>query len=243
MDIKARLQAREVHDQSTSLSTFASQVYAWLTSGLSLSAVIAFLCYRNEWFMQLLPYQMLIVLAAFGVSMVISLGINRISFPMAGALFLTYSFLQGLMFGTILPLYAMQFGGGVIWVAFATAAGLFATATVYGRWTRQDLTGVGQLLNFGVIALVVISLLFAVASFFTKVAMFDLIIAYLGLMIFVGLMVTDSQQIRMMSQQVQMHSQSSFKLSLLVALRMYINVIMVFMYLLRILSSSRNSNS
>jgi FtsH-binding integral membrane protein len=243
MDIRSRFSSPDIQTQATSVTTFSSQVYTWLTSGLGLTALIAFLAYRNSWYIQLLPYNMLIVLAAFGLSMVINLGINRISFPVAGALFMGYSLLQGLLFGTILPLYAIQYGGDIVWVAFATAAVLFATATIYGRVTRQDLTHMSQLLNFGVIALMVISLLFAVLSMFMRVGMFDLLIAYAGLAIFIGLIVTDSQQIRLMSAQVDMRSQSSYKLSLIVALKMYINVIMVFMYLLRIFASNRESRS
>lgn len=243
MGYKDRLTIEPASSSSASVSAFASQVYGWLTSGLGLTSLIAFLCYRNDWFMALAPFNFVIILAAFGVSMVISLGINRLSFATAAVLFMTYSLLQGLMFGIILPLYAMQYGGDIVWVAFATAGVLFATATIYGRYTRSDLTQVAQLLNFGVLALLIISVVFAILSFFMRLPMMDLIIAYIGLGIFVGLIVTDSQQIRRVSEQIPMNGEGSYKLSLLMALRMYINVIMVFLYLLRILSSSRSSNS
>jgi FtsH-binding integral membrane protein len=183
-----------------------------------------------------------IILASFGISMVISLGINRLSYVNAAVLFITYSFLQGLMFGTVLPLFAMQYGGDVIWVSFASASVLFATASLYGRFTKSDLTQVSNLLNFGVMGLLAITILFMILSFFMPVRGMDLLIAYVGLIIFVGLIVTDSQKIAQLSAEADMNSESTQKLSLLAALGMYINVIMVFWYLLRIFSSSRSSD-
>lgn len=226
----------------TSTATFASQVYTWLMTGLGMTAILAFLCYQNGWFMMLAGWTMPIVLASFGVSMVISLGINRISYVTAAILFVSYSLLQGLMFGTVLPFFAMQYGGDIIWVSFATASALFAGASFYGKWTKSDLTEVSRLLNFGVLALVVISLVFMVLSFFMPLRGMDLLIAYAGLVIFVGLIVTDSQKIKQMSAQVEMGSESSNKLSLITALGMYINVVMVFWYLLRIFSNARSSD-
>lgn len=243
MEYKNRMTIEKTEGSRVTVSSFASQVYSWLTSGLALTAILAFLSFQNGWYNTLAPYGLLIVLAAFGVSMTISLGFNRLSFAAAGSLFVLYSLLQGLMFGIIVPAYAMAYGGDIIWVSFATAGTLFAVATIYGRVTNSDLTEVGKLLNFGVLALLVISILFAVLSFFVQLQMVDLIVAYVGLAIFVGLIVTDSQAIRRMSQEVVMSGENSYKLSLIMALRMYINVIMVFMYLLRIFSSSRSSNS
>ncbi len=81
-----------------------------------------------------------------------------------------------------------------------------------------------------------------VLSFFMPLRGMDLLIAYAGLVIFVGLIVTDSQKIKQMSAQVEMGSESSNKLSLITALGMYINVVMVFWYLLRIFSNARSSD-
>lgn len=242
MDSRRPFNNYQAEKAGSSVVTFASQVYTWLTAGLGLTAIIAFLCYQNGWFVALAPWSMPIVIASFVISMVISLGINRISYMSAAVLFLSYSLLQGLMFGTVLPVFAMQYGGDVVWVSFATASALFAIASIYGRSTKSDLTQVSQLLNFGLIALVIVSLAFMVMSFFMSVRGMDLIIAYVGLIIFVGLIVTDSQKIRQISREMDMTSESSQKMSLLTALGMYINVIMVFWYLLRIFAGSRSSD-
>jgi len=86
--------------------------------------------------------------------------------------------------------------------------------------------------------LVAITLLYMVLSMFMPMTGMMLIISYFGLVIFVGLTAYDANQIRKMSAQVDGYSVMSCKLSLVMALRMYINVIMVFWYLLQIFSSS-----
>ena len=58
----------------------------------------------------------------------------------------------------------------------------------------------------------------------------------------VGLTVVDAQTIRKVSQTVGNDGDLSYKLSLILALKMYCNVIMVFWYLLQIFSSSGRRN-
>ena len=72
-----------------------------------------------------------------------------------------------------------------------------------------------------------------------NLTIFHLVICYLGLVIFVGLTACDAQTIRAMSMQVDINSVASYKLSMVMALRMYINVIMIFWYLLQIFTSRR----
>jgi len=75
-------------------------------------------------------------------------------------------------------------------------------------------------------------------SFFVPMSGMVLLISYLGLVIFVGLTAYDAQAIRRMSYQVDGNSLVGAKLSLMMALKMYLNVIMIFWYLLQILSHS-----
>jgi FtsH-binding integral membrane protein len=109
----------------------------------------------------------------------------------------------------------------------------------YGMFTKNDLTTLGRILTFGVIGLALVTLIFMVLSFFMHLPMLDLLISYLGLAIFVGLTAYDAQTIRKFSQQAEINSVASYKLSMIMALKMYINVIMIFWYLLRIFSNNR----
>jgi FtsH-binding integral membrane protein len=138
-------------------------------------------------------------------------------------------------------MYALAYGGDLIWMAFGTAGLVSGTALAYGTLTKSDLTGLGRMLNFALMALIGITLLWFVASFFTTLTFMHLFICYFGLAIFVGLTAYEAQQIRSMSAQLQGTSSATMgKYSLLMALRMYINVIMVCWYILQIFASNRD---
>ena len=230
-----------VYDPRTTqaIGAFSSRVYGWMAIGLAWTAAIAFFIYRSGLFMQLMPFWWIWALATFGVAMSFNRAVQRFSIQGVVGMFLLYSGLQGILFGTVLPVYAASFGGGMIWTAFVTASSVFLLAMAYGVFTKNDLTSLGRILTFGLIGLLAVSLLFMVLSFFIQLRMLDLLISYIGLVIFVGLTAYDAQTIRKYSLQADVNSVASYKLSLIMALQMYINVIMIFWYLLRIFSSGR----
>lgn len=220
------------------LSSFVNRVYGWMAIGLSLTASIAYFIYQTGAYQALMPFWWLWSMGAFAIAMGMNFAIKRASIVTVIGLFLTYASLQGMLFGTILPLYAAAYGGSLIWTAFASAAVIFCLAMCYGIFTKSDLTQLGRILTMALVGLLVLSLLFFVLSFFMSITWMQLLISYLGLGIFVGLTAYDAQSIRAMSTQVEANSVAGYKLSMVMALKMYINVIMIFWYLLQILSSN-----
>lgn len=223
---------------TASVNTFATQVYGWMGIGLALTAFVAWFVFKTGLFIKLMPFMLLIGLGTVGISFAMASLINRLTFTGLAGLFLGYTTLQGLTFGCLLPIYAASVGGQVIWAAFATAALIFGLAIAYGVMTKSDLTSLGRILAVAVMGLIVISLFYMVLSMFMPVTKGMLMISYLGLIIFTGLTAYEANQIKKMSQQVDGYSALSCKLSLMMALQMYINIIMIFWYLLQILSSS-----
>lgn len=233
-----------IHDRNyvktttAQINTFATQVYSWMTIGLGVTAFVAWFVFKTGLYQAILPFWWVTAIGTFVIAMNISSRINRISFSGLASLFIAYSALEGVFFGSVLPGFAAMFGGQVIWTAFGTAALIFAIAVAYGVFTKSDMTSLGRILSIGVMGLVAITLLYMVLSLFMPVTGMMLMISYLGLVLFVGMTAYDANQIRNMSHQVDGYSVMSCKLSLIMALRMYINVIMVFWYLLQIFSSS-----
>jgi FtsH-binding integral membrane protein len=219
-------------------SNFASQVYGWLTSGLGITAIVAYLVFRTGAYITLLPYWWVWTLALLGISMLINARAQSISFIGLASLFMGYAAVEGVFFGSILPVFAQSMGGETIWMTFGTAAMLFGLATFYGTMTKSDLTSMGQILSLGVVGLFFVTLLFAVFSFFFQVTWAQLLISYVGLGIFLGLTMTDANAIRQMSRTVVMQGEDSYKMSLMMSFKMYINLIMIFWYLLQILSAN-----
>jgi uncharacterized protein len=225
--------------QAQAVGTFSSRVYGWMAMGLGVTASVAYFIFKTGLFVTLMPFWWIWALATFGVAMGFNASIQRFSIGGVIGMFMTYAGLQGIMFGTILPAFAAAFGGQVIWLAFVTAASIFLLAMAYGMFTKNDLTSLGRILAFALIGLIVVSVLFMVLSFFMKLTMLNLLISYLGLVIFIGLTAYDAQTIRRYSLQADVRSLASYKLSMVMAMKMYINVIMIFWYLLRIFSSNR----
>lgn len=221
------------------VGTFSTRVYGWMAMGLGVTASVAYFLYASGAYALLLPFWWLWGLATFGIAMAINFSIQKISVPGIITLFLLYSGLEGMLFGTILPVFAAQYGGQVIWTAFATGSAIFALAMGYGMFTKSDLTSLGRILSFGLMGLIGVTLVFFLLSFFVQLQWMHLLISYLGLGIFIGLTSYDAQTIRQFSMQANINSAASYKLAMIMALKMYINVIMIFWYLLQIFSSNR----
>ena len=73
-----------------------------------------------------------------------------------------------------------------------------------------------------------------VVNIFMKSAMFDLILSYIGVAIFVGLTAWDSQKIKTMLALQHDADESAQKIALMGALSLYLDFINLFLYLLRI---------
>lgn len=224
----------------SSIATFSTRVYGWMAIGLAFTAAVAYFIYASGAYAVLMPFWWVWSLGTFGIAMAINFMIQRISIGGAIGLFLAYAGLEGILFGTILPVFAASYGGHVIWTAFATAGVIFTVGMFYGMFTKSDLTTLGRILSFALIGLIGVSLIYMVMSFFMHLPLMNLLISYLGLAIFVGLTVYDAQTIRRFSVMASQEGDSvaSYKLSLIMALKMYINVIMIFWYLLQIFSSN-----
>ena len=96
--------------------------------------------------------------------------------------------LMGLSFATIFAVFTM----GSIVSAFMGAAILFAVMSGYGYFTKRDLSGMGQMMFIGLIAIVIAS----IVNIFIGSTVMQMVISALAIIIFLGLTAYDTQQIR-----------------------------------------------
>ncbi|MCX6994656.1 MAG: Bax inhibitor-1/YccA family protein [Chlamydiae bacterium] len=237
--------ARDISTKSTTdliVSTFSTKVYGWMSLGLAVTAITAWFIWTTGLYSMLMPFWWLMGLTTLGIGLMISFRLETMQLTTLASLFLAYAFVEGLFFGTVLPAYAISYGGGVIWSAFGVGAVVYFAAMLYGIVTKSDLTRIGTILSFALLGLIGVTIVFAILSFFFNMTWMNLVISYIGLVIFVGLTAWDAQTIRRMSTQIGQGSDSilPYKMALVMALRMYINVIMIFWYLLQIFASSSN---
>ena len=119
---------------------------------------------------------------------------------------------------------------------FFITAGTFGVTALYGYATKKDLSSLGNILFMALIGLVIAT----IVNVFMKSAMFDLILSYIGVIIFVGLTAWDSQKIKHMMMVQQDADESAQKLALIGALSLYLDFINLFLYLLRIFGRSND---
>lgn len=208
------------------------KVYVWMTFALIITGVTAYgvanspgvinAIYSNSAVMWGL------IIAELALVIGISAAINRLSLATATLLFVLYSAINGVVLSSIFLVYTTSSIASVFFIT----AGTFAVMAFVGYTTKADLTSLGKILLMALIGLIIASL---VNVFFLKSTGFDLIISYVGVLIFVGLTAYDSQKIKQMLMMAPDAGESSQKLALLGALSLYLDFINLFIYLLRIL--------
>ena len=119
---------------------------------------------------------------------------------------------------------------------FFITAGTFGAMALVGYTTKTDLTSMGKLLFMALLGIIIAS----VVNMFVASSGLDLILSYVGVLVFVGLTAYDTQKIKQMCQTAPDAGESAQKLALIGALSLYLDFINLFLYLLRIFGNNRD---
>ena len=225
--------------EMTNASTFKvlmRKVYLWMTLALMITGITAAGVANSPNILALIYSSQVvmwgIIIAEFGLVIYISARLEKLSLSTATTLFALYSILNGVMLSSIFLLYSTA----IISKVFFITAGTFGVTALYGYATKKDLSSLGNILFMALISLVIAT----IVNVFMKSAMFDLILSYIGVIIFVGLTAWDSQKIKHMMMVQQDADESAQKLALIGALSLYLDFINLFLYLLRIFGRSND---
>ena len=221
------------------LRSYMLSVYNYMASGVLLTGIVALL-FANSSLINLIvnpatghatPLFWIALFAPLGVVFALSFGINRISAGTAQALFWLYAALVGVQFSSLFLVYT---GTSIAEAFFATAAG-FLALSLYGYTTKRDLSGFGTFLIMGVVGLFVAMLL----NMFLRSPALNLGISAIGVLIFAGLTVYDTQKIKSIYFTVAGNGEAMAKTAVIGALNLYLDFINMFMFLLRFLADRR----
>ena len=225
--------------EMTNASTFKvlmRKVYLWMTLALMITGITAAGVANSPNILALIYSSQVvmwgIIIAEFGLVIYISARLEKLSLSTATTLFALYSILNGVMLSSIFLLYSTA----IISKVFFITAGTFGVTALYGYATKKDLSSLGNILFMALIGLVIAT----IVNVCMKSAMFDLILSYIGVIIFVGLTAWDSQKIKHMMMVQQDADESAQKLALIGALSLYLDFINLFLYLLRIFGRSND---
>lgn len=214
--------------------TFLLNVYNWMAMGLAITGVVAYGMYASNLVYLLASNPILyfgLFIAQLGIVIGLSFAMNKINSLLAIAAFFLYSGLTGLTFSVLFLIYT----GASIASTFFVCAGMFGAVSVFGYVTKMDLSGIGTFLFMGLIGLILAS----VVNIFLGNETLYWIISYAGVLIFVGLTAYDTQKIKKMSYEVDGASEQGKKVAVFGALKLYLDFINMFLFLLRILGNRK----
>lgn len=146
-------------------------------------------------------------------------------------LFLLFSAMMGTSLAVVFRVYKIE----TLFYTFFITAGVFGAMSVYGYFTKTDLSKMGTYLVMALFGLIIAS----VVNVFVASKPLMWIISYAGVLIFVGLTAWDTQQIKRMAA-ANLEPSLSDKLATLGALNLYLDFINLFLFLLRIFGGSRD---
>ena len=219
---------------------FIANVFVWMFVALGVSSLAAYVFATSPALLQLLFYAttnkptILFYVAMFSplaFVMLISFGLNRISYVGLTLLFIAYSLATGISLSFILLVYTSSSVLGV----FLTSSLVFGIMAVAGYTTKTDLTKFGSLMIMGLFGIIIAS----VVNFFLHSSGLDMIISYVGVAVFVGLTAYDVQKLKRIGAGLEYGDASAKKMALMGGLTLYLDFINLFLMLLRIFGRRR----
>ena len=206
------------------------KVYGWMCLAMVITGGVAFYTATSDTLSSAIssPYVFygLIIVQFIAVAVLIKL-VNKMSAVIATIIFILYSILFGLTLSFIFKVYTSE----SIASTFFITAGTFGAMSIWGYFTKTDLTRWGNILFMGVIGLIIASL---VNQFILKSSMLYWITTCVGVLTFVGLTAYDTQKIKNANIIGNEGSDDDHKESIIGALILYLDFINLFLYLLRI---------
>jgi FtsH-binding integral membrane protein len=216
-------------------ANFIQKVFGWMFVGLALTAVVAYFISTNESAIMFfignpLIFYGLLILELVAV-IYLSAMVSKVSAYTAIIVFLLYAALNGLTFSLIFLVYT----SASIALSFLVTAGTFGIMSLYGYFTKTDLTTVGNIMFMGLIGLILAS----IVNLFLNNPMIYWILTYAGILIFVGLTAYDIQKIKNMNIIGNEGTEQDTKESIMGALTLYLDFINLFLHILRLFGKRR----
>jgi len=226
-------------NETDSTRKFLANVFMWMFVALGISALCAYVFANSSLIntlvdqntRQLTGLAYIVMFAPLAFVLIISFGLNRISYPVLSLLFIAYAAVTGISFSFILAAFTASSVLGV----FLTTSIVFGIMAIAGYTTKQDLTKFGSILIMFLIGIVVAS----VVNFFLHSSGLDMLISYIGVAVFVGLTAYDVQKLKNIGAGLTYGDATASKMALMGGLTLYLDFINLFLMLLRIFGRRR----
>jgi len=218
-----------------SISAYLTKVYNWMAIALLVTGLVAYFTAGSEMLIHAIVANRILfyglIIGELLLVVYISARIDKISSYNATLLFLLYAVLNGLTFAVIFLVFTSE----SISSTFLITAGTFGAMSLYGYFTKSDLTKMGSLAIMALIGIIIAS----VVNMFLHSEMLNWMVTYLGVAIFIGLTAYDTQKLKAIATNGFKSEESMEKSAILGALTLYLDFINLFLFLLRILGNRK----
>ncbi len=215
--------------------TFFSKVYFNMTWALALTGLVAYGVSIYPPFVNAIVnnFAGLLILMLLEVILVATLS-RRIMSMSVGAAYaglMVFSLINGVTLSLIFLVYTAS----SIVTVFAVAAGLFLVMALFGYTTKKDLSAWGRFLIMAVFGLIIAS----VVNLIIRSETLMYIYSFVGVFIFSGLTAYDTQYLKNIFNNTSLAPEQYEKIAIIGALKLYLDLINLFLMLLRIFGRRR----
>lgn len=216
-------------------ASFITKVYAWMCGALMVTGLVSIWTASTPALVEIIIGNSIIffglIIAEFLCVAYLAAAVEKISSQTATIILIGYAALNGLTFSALFLIYTSE----SIAITFFITAGTFGIMSIYGYYTKKDLTTIGNIAFMAVIGLIIASV---VNIFFYNETLYW-ITTYVGILIFVTLTAYDTQKIKKMNIIGNEGTEEDKKEAIMGALTLYLDFINLFLYLLRIFGQKK----
>ncbi|MGM0585535.1 MAG: Bax inhibitor-1/YccA family protein [Pseudomonadota bacterium] len=218
------------------LRGYMNRVYGLMAVAMVITGAVAFFIGTNEALLAAIfqtPLKWVVIFAPLAVVFAFGSMIHKMSTATAQMVFWGFAALIGASISFIFAVYT----GISIAQTFLVTAIAFGGLSLYGYTTKRDLSAMGAFLVMGLIGLIVAS----VINIFVASSALQFAISVIGVLIFAGLTAYDTQSIKNeylgMAQMGPEGEAYMQKGAIMGALRLYLDFLNMFMFLLHFLGA------
>ena len=214
---------------TTQTNTVMKKVYVRMFVGMLISAFCALGIASSPAAMQFFFSNQIVFWGIFigmlVMAFIIPARLTRMSTSTCLLLFCIFAAAMGVW---LAPLFIVYRLGTIVYTFFITA-GMFGAMSIYGYFTKRDLSKYGTYMIMALWGLVIA----IVVNIFLKSSGLEWVISIVGVLLFTGLTAWDTQMVKRLSA-ANLDPQMSDKLATMGALNLYLDFINLFLFLLRI---------
>jgi len=208
-----------------------SKMFAWLFVGLLVTFAIGYGTSSSPIALERMFSGMsflIVVLLEFGIAILFSSRLEKMSVTTAKICYLIYSMLTGFTFGLIFLVYELT---SIIMVFLATALA-FGVFAAIGYFIKKDLSKLGSFLLMSLLAVVIVS----IVNIFIGSSMVEIVVSIIFILIFLGYIIFDMKNAEGLIEAV-----GEEKGAIYGAFQLYLDFINLFIRLLRFLGKLKDN--